>query len=286
MDVEKFAQDEFKDFTVYNELGKIEKNENFKKVLRKLSKQEIDHYKFWLKFSSKKVHNVNKFEILFFKILRIIFGLTFTLKILENHERKVIEDYKKFLKKIKGRDREKLKKIIKDEESHENEFIKLINENRVVYLGATILGLNDGLVELTGALAGLTAALQNSLIVAISGLIAGIAASMSMAASSYLQARAEGRNPRISAYYTGISYISVVLCLVLPYFLVSNIYFALFSSILIAILIVASMSFYVSVLFERDYKRELVEMFLLSLGIAFITFLIGSLARMFLKIEI
>jgi VIT1/CCC1 family predicted Fe2+/Mn2+ transporter len=286
MDAEKFAQDEFKDFTVYNELEKIEKNENFKKVLRKLSKQEIDHYKFWLKFSSKKVNKVNKFEILFFKILRIIFGLTFTLKILENHERKVIEDYKKFLKKIKGRDREKLKKIIKDEESHENEFIKLINENRVVYLGATILGLNDGLVELTGALAGLTAALQNPLIVAISGLIAGIAASMSMAASSYLQARAEGRNPRISAYYTGISYISVVLCLVLPYFLVSNIYFALFSSILIAILIVASMSFYVSVLFERDYKRELVEMFSLSLGIAFITFLIGSLARIFLKIEI
>jgi len=46
------------------------------------------------------------------------------------------------------------------------------------------------------------------------------------------------------------------------------------------------MSFYVSVLFERDYKRELVEMFSLSLGIAFITFLIGSLARIFLKIEI
>jgi VIT1/CCC1 family predicted Fe2+/Mn2+ transporter len=162
----------------------------------------------------------------------------------------------------------------------------MIKEERVTYLGASILGLNDSLVEITGVLAGLTAALQNSFIVAISALITGIAASMSMAASSYLQAKAENKNPKKAAYYTGLSYISVVFFLVLPYFLLSNVYLALFFSIVIAISIVSFTSFYISVLFEREYKKELIEMFTLSLGIALITFIIGILARTFLKIEI
>jgi VIT1/CCC1 family predicted Fe2+/Mn2+ transporter len=286
METDNFAKDEFKDFTIYNELKKFEKDKNFRKILEKLSKQELKHYKFWISISTRKKYSINKLEILFFRIIRTIFGLTFTLKFLENHEKDVIKSYKNYLKKLKGKTKTKLKQIIKDEEFHENQLIKKVNEERVRYLGASILGLNDGLVELTGALAGLTAAFQNSFIVAISALIAGIAASMSMAASSYLQAKTEMKNPGKSAYYTGISYISVVLLLVLPYFLLSNIYLALIFSIFIAISVVSLTSFYISVLFERKYKKELVEMFVLSLGIAFITFLIGSLAKIFFKIEI
>jgi VIT1/CCC1 family predicted Fe2+/Mn2+ transporter len=286
MEIDNFAKDEFKDFTIYNELKKFEKDKNFRKILEKLSKQELKHYKFWLSISTRKKYSISKLEILFFIIIRIIFGLTFTLKFLENHEKDVIKSYKDYLKKLKGKMKTKLKQIIKDEEFHENQLIKKVNEERVRYLGASILGLNDGLIELTGALAGLTAAFQNSFIVAISALIAGIAASMSMAASSYLQARTEMKNPGKSAYYTGISYISIVLLLVLPYFLLSNIYLALSVSIFIAISVVSLTSFYISVLFEREYKKELVEMFAFSLGIAFITFLIGSLAKIFFKIEI
>jgi VIT1/CCC1 family predicted Fe2+/Mn2+ transporter len=286
METDNFAKDEFKDFTIYNELKKFEKDKNFRKILEKLSKQELKHYKFWISISTRKKYSISKLEILFFRIIRIIFGLTFTLKFLENHEKDVIKSYKNYLKKLKGKTKTKLKQIIKDEEFHENQLIKKVNEERVRYLGASILGLNDGLIELTGALAGLTAAFQNSFIVAISALIAGIAASMSMAASSYLQARTEMKNPGKSAYYTGISYISVVLLLVLPYFLLSNIYLALIFSIFIAISVVSLTSFYISVLFERKYKKELVEMFAFSLGIAFITFLIGSLAKIFFKIEI
>jgi VIT1/CCC1 family predicted Fe2+/Mn2+ transporter len=286
MEIEKFAQDELKDFIIYSELKKMVKDIKTKNILKKLANQEFSHYKFWSKLSTKKHYSVSKIEVLFFKIMMLIFGLTFTLKLLENHEKDVIKSYKEYLKRVKGSKRAELEKIIKEEEFHESNLINIIKEERVTYLGASILGLNDGLVEITGVLAGLTAALQNSFIVAISALITGIAASMSMAASSYLQSKAENKNPKKSAYYTGLSYIFVVLFLVLPYFLLSNIYFALFFSIVIAISIVSFTSFYIAVIFEREYKKELMEMFTLSLGIALITFIIGILARTFLKIEI
>jgi VIT1/CCC1 family predicted Fe2+/Mn2+ transporter len=45
--------------------------------------------------------------------------------------------------------------IIRDEKEHENALIGLLDEERLCYTGSIALGLNDALVELTGALAGL-----------------------------------------------------------------------------------------------------------------------------------
>jgi vacuolar iron transporter family protein len=92
-----------------------------------------------------------------------------------------------------------------------------------------VLGLNDALVELTGALAGLTLALQNTKLIALSGLITGIAAAMSMAASEYLSTRSEdtGKHPVRAAVYTGIAYIGTVFLLILPYLLFENYFFNL-----------------------------------------------------------
>ena len=47
------------------------------------------------------------------------------------------------------------KEIVEDEDKHEQELIDLIDEERLRYVGSIVLGLNDALVELTGALAGL-----------------------------------------------------------------------------------------------------------------------------------
>ena len=92
-----------------------------------------------------------------------------------------------------------------------------INEERLNYTGSIVLGLNDALVELTGTLAGLTFALQNTKLTALAGLITGIAASFSMAASEYLSQRSEGESERAStsALYTGVAYICTVALLIL-----------------------------------------------------------------------
>ncbi len=105
-----------------------------------------------------------------------------------------------------------------------------------------VLGLNDALIELTGALAGLTFALQNTRLIALAGLITGIAASFSMAASEYLSTKAERggseTNPIKSAVYTGIAYILTVVLLVLPYLVFADYLLCLICTIAIAILII------------------------------------------------
>ena len=69
-------------------------------------------------------------------------------------------------------------KIAADEQKHEQELLGMLDEERLQYVGPMVLGLSDGLVELTGTLAGPTFALQNNRLVALSGLITGISATL------------------------------------------------------------------------------------------------------------
>ena len=90
-------------------------------------------------------------------------------------------------------------------------------------MGAMVLGLNDALVELTGTIAGLSFALQDTRVVALSGIITGVSATLSMAASNYLAERADGNeNALKSSLYTGIAYLITVALLVLPYLLLPS----------------------------------------------------------------
>jgi VIT1/CCC1 family predicted Fe2+/Mn2+ transporter len=139
-----------------------------------------------------------------------IFGFTFGIKLMERGEAKAQENYGQLKGKVPN-----IEKWIHEEEVHEKKLLAMLDEERLRYAGSVVLGLNDALVELTGALAGLTLALQNVKLIALSGLITGIAASMSMAASEYLSTRSENtqKQPVRAAVYTGI-YISPSLCFV------------------------------------------------------------------------
>ena len=111
-------------------------------------------------------------------------------------------------------------KILDDERRHEKELYNMLDEERLHYIGAMVLGLNDALVELTGAIAGVTFALANTRLVALTGIITGVSATFSMAASNYLAERADN-NPKAlkSSIYTGMAYLVTVALLVLPYLL-------------------------------------------------------------------
>ncbi len=156
------------------------------------------------------------------------------------------------------------------------------------YLGAIVLGLNDALIELTGALAGLTFALQNARIIAIVGLITGIAASMSMAASEYLSAKADGSvkgiklNPKKAAFYTGFAYILTVLFLIFPYFILNNVYISLIWALFNSILVIFAFTYFASIEKGESFIHRFFEMLVISLGIAVISFVIGYLVRILL----
>ena len=164
----------------------------------------------------------------------------------------------------------------------------MLDEERLRYAGSIVLGLNDALVELTGALAGLTLALQNEKLIALSGLITGIAASMAMAASEYLSTRSEktDRHPVRAAVYTGSAYFITVIFLVLPYLLFSNYYLDLAIALTTAVIIIAVFNYYISVAKDESFRERFIEMAVLSLSVAAISFVVGFFIRKWLGVEV
>ncbi len=279
-DLENFQRDEITEYYIYKYLAEKEEGKN-REVLQKISEDELKHYNTWKEITGKDVEpDWNK--IRFYKLMYRIFGLVFSLKLMERGERKAEERYRKAAEKI-----EVAKEILKDEFEHEDRLLSLLTDERLQFIGSIVLGLSDALIELTGALAGLSLALYNTLIVGLAALITGIAASMSMAVSEYLSKRSEGDvNAVKGALYTGIAYITTVILIVMPFFLGLNIYLSLASSLIIASLIIAALTFYTSVVREITWRREFMEMLVLTMGVAFISFSIGYFIRLYFNIEV
>ena len=179
------------------------------------------------------------------------------------------------------------RKIIEDEDRHEKELIAMIDEERLRYVGSMVLGLNDALVELTGALAGFTLAFLNSRIVAMTGLITGIAAALSMATSSYLSTRADGgeKKPGKAAVYTGLAYMITVVLLILPFLLLSDPIISIIWTVINAVIVILVFTYYISVAKDLPFKKRFIEMCAISLGITGLTFIIGFTVRTLFGIE-
>ena len=275
-------RNEITEHYIYEKLAAVVKDSHNREVLTQISRDELDHYNFWKEYTGKDIAP-NTLRIWMYFLISRIFGLTFGIKLMEKGEEKAQETYEKISESIPS-----ARTIIKDEDEHEKELIALIDEEHLTYIGALVLGLNDALVELTGALAGFTFALQDTRVIATVGLITGIAAALSMAASEYLSIKAEEdtKNPRKASVYTGGSYVATVVFLILPYALFQNYFVCLGVTIMNALIIIFVFTFYVSVAKDLPFKKRFLEMAFISLGIAAVTFAIGVAVRVFLNIDL
>jgi VIT1/CCC1 family predicted Fe2+/Mn2+ transporter len=163
----------------------------------------------------------------------------------------------------------------------------MLDERSLRYSGALVLGLSDAVVELTGALAGLTLALRDARLVALAALTTGIAAAMSMAASEYLSTKAEnhGLDPLRAAFYTGSAYLVTVFFLVAPFVLLASPFVALAASLIGALAIIALFNFYMAIARNQPFKRRFLEMAGLSLGVATVSFGLGLAIRALLGVR-
>ena len=267
-------QNEIDAYYIYSRLAKKTSNAHNAKILSSIASDEKNHYNLLKKYSRKDL-KPNRLKIVLYVILARLLGFTFALKLLENAEQKAQDTYKKI-----GSSYPELKKITRDEEQHERDLIDMMNEDRLDYMGSVVLGLNDALVELTGALAGFTFALQNARIIGILGLITGISASLSMGASEYLSASHEHhKNAGKAAGYTATAYVVTVFLLILPFMLDLNAFISLGATLGIAIVIIAVFNYYIAVAKDFSFKKRFLEMAGISLGVAAISFLIGVLVK-------
>ena len=280
--IESFQRVEITEYHIYKRLAKNIKDPENSKILEQIAEDELRHYNDWKEYTQRDI-KPNMWEVWKYYLISRIFGFTFGIKLMERGEEKAQENYAQLKGKIPDID-----KWIHEEEVHEQKLLAMLDEERLRYAGSVVLGLNDALVELTGALAGLTLALQNVKLIALSGLITGIAASLSMAASEYLSTRSEetDKHPVRAAIYTGIAYIITVTLLVLPYLLIENYIIDLIITLTIGVLIIAVFNYYISVAKDEPFRKSFLEMTGLSLGVATFSFIIGYFIRQWLGVDI
>jgi len=272
---------ELNEYHIYSKLAEICKDTHNAEILRKVGEAEKHHALFWQKLTGKEV-KPSRFAIFKNILTARILGLTFTLKQMEKNEGTASRNYLELSKEIP-----EIAQFSKDEAEHEKELLNMLDEERLRYAGSVVLGLNDALVELTGALAGFTLALGNTKLITLAGLITGISASFSMAASEYLSCKADN-DPRAlkSAFYTGFAYIITVALLILPFLLIAQKFIALAITLAAAVLIILVFNYYLAVAKDLDFKKRFAEMAFISLGVAALSFGVGYILQKVLGVEI
>ena len=281
--IKKMQQSELTESYIYEAIAKFAKGEENKKVLLRLAQEERAHYEIWKQYTGLEM-KPEKGKIQWYKLMARIMGFTFTIKMMENGENASQEEYALLASEV-----EESILIRQQEEEHENALVGMLDEERLQYVGSMVLGLNDALVELTGSLAGFTFALQNTRLTALSGLIIGISATFSMASSEFLAARSEGRDDALkSCTYTGIAYLFTVIALIMPYLIFDNANFiaALICMLLIVVLIIAGFTYYTSVAQDQPFKSRFLEMAIISISVAVLSFFVGIAAKKFLGVDL
>ena len=281
--IKKMQQNELNESVIYKAIARFAKGDENKATLNRLASEERAHYEIWKGYTELEM-KPNRFKVFKYKTLAFLFGFTFAVKLMEKGEEIAQKEYELVAEEVP-----ESVQIRAQEEEHEAALLAMLDEERLQYVGSMVLGMNDALVELTGSLAGFTFAMQNTRLIALSGLIMGISATFSMASSEFLAAKSEGRTDAFkSCSYTGVAYLVTVALLILPYLLFPNSMYlaALFTMIGTVVLIIAGFTYYISVAKGERFKPRFLEMTLLSVGVAVISFIVGILAKQFLGVDL
>lgn len=272
---------------VYRRLASRQKDDANRAVLTEIAGDEERHEAILAEMTGEQV-TPDSWKVAYHHFLSIFLGLTFAVRLMERTEQDAAAEYRAM-----GMD-----ELADEEDEHEERLIGMLREKRLEFSGSIVLGMSDALIELTGALAGLTFALQSMNLVALAGLVTGIAAAFSMGASEFLSKRAEKAetSAKTAALFTWAAYLVTVIMLVSPYLLISAdgplVYGqephiqALFCTFTIGLIIVAVFNYYISVVEVKSFKHRFGEMAGILIVVSLISFGIGILLRGWLGVEI
>ena len=281
--IRTMQQTELTESCIYEKISSFAKGEENKKTLRRLSQEERAHYEIWKRYTGLDL-KPQKLKVFWYTLMARVLGFTFAVKLMERGEEAAQDEYENLAAEVP----ESIA-IREQEVEHEHALLEMLDEERLQYVGSMVLGLNDALVELTGSLAGFTFAMQNTRLIALSGLIIGISATFSMASSEFLAARSEGRDDALkSCTYTGVAYLFTVIALIAPYLIFPNSQYmlALVCMLAIVVLIIAGFTYYTSVAQEEPFKSRFLEMAIISISVAVMSFFVGIAAKAFLGVDI
>jgi VIT1/CCC1 family predicted Fe2+/Mn2+ transporter len=197
-DANRFYNNELNDAALYDALMRMEGDQDFRGKLGEISKMEEGHAEFWKGFLERRGHTPRTRRRGAFmglvRLLKTVFGSALVASLFELGESSAVSSYSTFLETfdMDEEERASMKRIILDELEHESAFSESKEFLKIGNLRDFILGMNDGLVEILGAVTGLSAVYtRNPFMVALSGVIIGVAGSLSMGIGAFISVRSQ-----------------------------------------------------------------------------------------------
>ena len=193
----RLVLDEIFDLSLYRELHAIALGD-LRRVLEALIPVETRHVAFWQKFFG--LEHVTRLDAgrrirlaLIVAACRLFGGsaIHIVLEAIEVHGvKKYLDVWKRYGDGPLGA---AVREVLEDEFKHEDEVVSGEAERRInpEKVRNVFLGLNDGLVEILGAVSGFFAAFESSVAVITAGFTVGVAGALSMAAGAYIGAGSE-----------------------------------------------------------------------------------------------
>ncbi len=296
--------DELFDLSLYKALRGISADAESRRVLDELIVVETQHLAFWQKFFDSRLTALDlgrrlklQFMILACRLLGTT-GIHLVLEAIEVHGvRKYLSLWKNYKDQPLGN---ALQGILMDEFKHEDVLVSQLTERKInpERIRNIFLGLNDGLVEILGAVSGFFGAFGDATTVLIAASTTAVAGSISMAAGVYAALNSEKEvktteflrkqfleeetasqmeeQPFGSAVVVGCSYFLGALVPVLPVLLGAK---TALLSLMTAGSIVVLVSTLLAFLSGMDVgKRIALNLVIITIAVG-VTYLIGTLAK-------
>ena len=303
--------DEIFDLTLYRSLRDAAKG-SLREILDELITVETRHVAFWQAFFDLKdltsLDFGRRVRLAWLTAVCRLFGASGIHIVLEAIEVHGVRKYLGVWKRYKdGPLGTAIREILEDEFKHEDMLVTgdsdpHINPEKVRNV---FLGLNDGLVEILGAVSGFFAAFGNPLAVLAAGFTVAVAGSMSMAAGAYIGASSEqevratederkrflgervpdgkSESPMASALVVGLGYFAGALVPVLPVLLGAK---GMVPTVITAGTMIVAVSAIVAFISGMNMRRRVVLNLIIT-GIAVVvTYAIGMAAKVLLGVGV
>jgi VIT1/CCC1 family predicted Fe2+/Mn2+ transporter len=303
--------DEIFDLSLYRALRGVAEGPQ-RDVLDELIVVETQHVAYWQRFFAlEKLTTLDFGRRLKLRLIEAVcrlFGagaIQVVLEAIEVHGvRKYLRVWKRFKDHPLGG---AVRGILEDEFKHEDMLVTGAAERRInpEKVRNVFLGLNDGLVEILGAVSGFFAAFGNPIAVLAAGLTVAVAGALSMAAGAYVATSSEAEvrateeerrrflgeavadegteSPLASALVVGVGYIAGALVPVLPVAFGAR---SMLPTVVAAGLVILLVSAIVAFLSGMDVRRRML-LNLAVTGIAVVvTYAIGLAAKSLLGVSI
>jgi VIT1/CCC1 family predicted Fe2+/Mn2+ transporter len=297
--------DELFDLSLYRALHAVAPPD-LRRTLEALIPVETRHFKFWQDFFGVRADRLGvgrRLKLALLVLLCRILGapaIHLALEAIEVHGvRKYLHVWDRY--RDDPRLRAALREVLEDEFKHEDATVagdeaRRINPERVRNI---FLGLNDGLVEIVGAVSGFFAAFGDAVMVLMAGITVGVAGAISMAAGAYVATSSEaevrdtetsrrrflgettadaegGESALGSAIVVGLSYFARALVPVLPVLFGAH---TAWPSLVTAGTVIIVVSMLLAFLSGMDVRRRILTNLVIMAAAVGITYAIGIVTK-------